>query len=112
MVLGSLERPQVLFDQTGRPGPARSLPRDDIDSLCRVEKDYVPGTERVLRFRFIEHSFEIQPGDSLRLDISSSCVPHFQVHSNRKGLQCDQTGADPCRNTVITGKSVLTLRCK
>ncbi|MBQ9338019.1 MAG: CocE/NonD family hydrolase [Lentisphaeria bacterium] len=94
-----------------RDGTAYAL-RDDIDSLCREEKDYIPGTERVLKFSFVEHSFEIQPGDSLRLDISSSCVPHFQVHTNRKGLQCDQTGADPCRNTVITGKSVLTLRCK
>ena len=94
-----------------RNGKALSL-RDDIDSLCRIQKDYIPGTERLLNFTFAEHSFEIQPGDCLRLDVSSSCVPYFQVHTNRKGLQTDQTGADPCRNTIITGKSVLTLRCR
>ena len=94
-----------------RDGKAYAL-RDDIDSLCREAKDYVPDTVRVLKFTFVEHSFEIQPGDRLRLDVSSSCVPHFQVHTNRKGLQADQTGADPCWNTVITGKSVLTIRCK
>ena len=94
-----------------RNGKALSL-RDDIDSLCRIQKDYIPGTERLLNFTFAEHSFEIQPGDCLRLDVSSSCVPYFQVHTNRKGLQTDQTGADPCRDTIITGKSVLTLRCR
>ena len=83
--------------------------RDDIDSLCRLEKEYVPGQERVLRFVFAEHAFRIRPGDRLRLDVSSSCVPHFQVHTNRKGLQARQSGADICRNTVITGKSCLTV---
>lgn len=94
-----------------RDGKALSL-RDDIDSLCRMEKDYIPGTERVLKFIFSEHSFEIQPGNSLRLDISSSCMPYFQVHTNRKGLQTDQIGANPCWNTIVTGKSVLTIHCK
>ena len=91
-----------------RNGKTISL-RDDIDSLCRLQKDYVPGTERVLKFTFVEHSFQIQAGDQLRLDVSSSCVPHFQVHTNRKGLLADHDGADPCRNTVLVGDSTLTL---
>ena len=86
--------------------------RDDIDSLCRLEKEYVPGQERVLRFVFAEHSFRIQPGDRLRLDVSSSCVPHFQVHTNRKGVLARHSGADICRNTVITEKSCLTVFSK
>ena len=49
---------------------------------------------------------------ALRLDVSSSCVPHFQIHTNRKGLQADQTGADICRNTIITGKSMLRIYCR
>ena len=91
-----------------RDGKAISL-RDDIDSLCRLEKDYVPGMERILKFIFPEHSFQIQPGDRLRLDVSSSCVPHFQVHTNRKGLLADHTGADIARNTILLGKTVLTM---
>ena len=94
-----------------RDGKTLSL-RDDIDSLCRVEKDYVPGSERILKFTLIEHSFLLRKGDQLRLDVSSSCVPHFQVHTNRKGLQADQTGADICRNTIITGKSVMRIYCR
>ena len=94
-----------------RDGKAICL-RDDIDSLCRREKDYTPGTERVLKYTFAEHSFLLRKGDQLRLDVSSSCVPHFQVHTNRKGLQADQTGADICRNTIITGKSMLRIFCR
>ena len=66
----------------------------------------------MLKFTFVEHSFQLQPGDQLRLDVSSSCVPHFQVHTNRKGLQADQTGADICRNTIVLGNSVLTMYFK
>ena len=94
-----------------RSGRAICL-RDDIDSLCRLEKDYAPGSERILKFSLTEHSFLLRKGDQLRLDVSSSCVPHFQVHANRKGLQADQTGADICRNTIITGKSMLRIYCR
>ena len=94
-----------------RDGKTFSL-RDEIDSLCRAEKDYTPGSERILKFSLIEHSFQLRKGDQIRLDVSSSCVPYFQVHTNRKGLQADQTGADICRNTVITGKSVLRIFCR
>ena len=83
--------------------------RDDIDSLCRVEKEYTPGGERVLRFILPEHSFKIAAGDRLRLDVSSSCVPYFQVHTNRKGLLALHEKADCCYNTVITGKSHMIL---
>ena len=94
-----------------RNGKTISL-RDDIDSLCRLNKDYVPGTERILKFTFEEHSFKIQPGDQLRLDVSSSCIPYFQVHTNRKGLLADHDGADSCRNTIILGHSILTIHLR
>ena len=89
-----------------RNGKTVSL-RDDIDSLCRIEKDYIPGEERVLRYTFVYHSFKMLKGDALRLDISSSCVPHFQVHTNNKGIQALQTNANICKNTIITGKSFI-----
>lgn len=91
-----------------RGGKTVSL-RDDIDSLCRKEKEYVPGEERVLKYTFVPHAFKMYKGDRLRLDVSSSCVPYFQVHTNRKGVQALQTQADICRNTVITGKSFIRL---
>ena len=94
-----------------RQGKTVSL-RDDIDSLCRTEKDYVPGTERVLKYTFVAHAFKMVRGDRLRLDVSSSCVPYFQVHTNKKGMQALQTTAEVCRNTVITGKSFIRLFTK
>jgi hypothetical protein len=49
----------------------------------------------------------MQKGDALRLDVSSSCVRHFQVHTNHKGIQALQTSAQICKNTIITGKSFI-----
>ena len=83
--------------------------RDDIDSLCRTNPDYQPGETAVLHFEFTEHCYAVKKGEQLRLDVSSSCVPHFLVHTNRKGAMAEQTGADTAWNTICTGKSVLTL---
>ena len=94
-----------------REGKALSL-RDDIDSLCRVKKEYTPGEKCLLHYTFAPHAFRLFKGDCLRLDVSSSCVPYFQVHTNRKGLQALQTGADLCRNTVHTGNSFVKLYYK
>lgn len=93
-----------------RDGKTLSL-RDDIDSLCRTEKTYTPGTERKLHFVFAPHAFKLRAGDRLRLDVSSSCVPYFQVHSNYPGLQALQTVAKSSRNTVITGLSQIKIHC-
>ena len=94
-----------------KDGKALSL-RDDIDTLCRKTGDYTPNEEYEINYIFGDHSFEINPGDLLRLDVSSSCHPYFQVHSNRKGLQALQTGYDICRNTCVTGKSYIRLFCE
>ena len=91
-----------------RDGKALSL-RDDIDSLCRAGGPYTPGEERILTFRFAPHAFSLLPGDRLRLDVSSSCVPYFQVHTNYPGLQARQTRAKSCRNTILLGASRLRL---
>lgn len=91
-----------------RNGKTVSL-RDDIDSLCRLEKTYTPGEERILHFTFAPHAFKIHRGDRLRLDVSSSCVPYFQVHTNKRGLQALHGTAECCRNTIITGKSFVRI---
>ena len=85
------------------------LLRDDIDTLCRLTGQYTPGEEKEINYTFGDHSFEINPGDSLRLDVSSSCFPHFQVHSNRPGIQALHDKADICRNTCVTGKSYIKI---
>ena len=91
-----------------RDGVALSL-RDDICHLRHFHPDYEPGAEAVIRFLMAPHSFLARKGDCIRVDVSSSCMPHFVPHTNRAGLYCDQTGADPTVNTILTGKSFLVL---
>lgn len=93
-----------------RDGAALGL-RDDIDSLCRLEKEYTPGEERIINFTFGDISLLLKKGDVLRLDISSSCVPFFQVHTNQPGVQALHDRAEISRNTIITGSSYLKIFC-
>lgn len=99
---------RISFERNGKTLPLR----DDIDSLCRLEKNYTPGTERIVNFIFAPHAFKLLAGDRLRVDISSSCAPHFHVHTNQRGLQALQTSAKICRNTIITGSSCLSIYTK
>ena len=82
--------------------------RDDIDTICRTVPDYIPGEEAVLHYKLAGHCYRVRKGEQLRLDVSSSNVPHFLPHTNRKGAMVEQTGADIAYNTVLTGKSRIT----
>jgi len=83
--------------------------RDDILSLAGQNPDYVPGTEAELNFSMDRIAFRILPGDRIRLDVSSSAWPFYVPHTNRKGLFSEQTSATVAHNTVVLGKSALTL---
>ena len=79
--------------------------RDDITSIGYQHPHYNSGNAVELDFTLGHHSFLLEPGDRLRLDVSSSAYPLFHVHTNRNGLQTAQTGADIATNTIITGCS-------
>lgn len=83
--------------------------RDDIRTLCYEHPDYTAGSFVELDFKFPVHSFVIEEGDRLRLDISSSCFPYYFVHTNRRGIQAYQTGSDIATNTVELGEACLSL---
>jgi predicted acyl esterase len=85
--------------------------RDDITSLCYATPDYAPGTEKAVDFCFSDHAFRISPGDVLRLDVSSSCS-HFVPHTNNTGLQSVQKTCRVANNTIVCGKSCVTLFCE
>ena len=91
-----------------KDGKAWSL-RDDITSLRFQHPGYQPGKTVPLDFSFAPHAYWIEPGDRLRLDISSSCFPYYLTHTNRPGVQALQTGADIAHNTVILGPSEILL---
>lgn len=92
----------------GRDGKWLPL-RDDIDSVRRHVPDYAPGAECVLKYTLAPHAFKLRSGDRLRLDVSSSCAPHFQIHTNQPGLQALMTSARSCRNTILAGSSFVRL---
>jgi len=92
----------------GREGKWLSL-RDDIDSVRRHVPNYTPGEECVIKYTLAPHAFRLRNGDRLRLDVSSSCAPHFQIHTNRPGIQALRTTARICRNTILAGKSFVRL---
>ncbi len=83
--------------------------RDDIQQISNFRPDYVPGQETELTFCFDEHAFTVKKGERLRIDISSSAFPHYVPHTNRRGLFSEQTTARIADNTVILGKSFLTV---
>ena len=83
--------------------------RDDIQQISNFDAEYTPGQEITIDFSFDEHAFVIRKGQKIRIDISSSAFPLYVRHTNRRGLQCDQTTACIADNTVYLKQSTLTL---
>lgn len=79
--------------------------RDDITSLCYQLDDYTPGEEVKLHFELAPLAWEFQAGDQLRIDVTSSCFPHYSLHTNVKGLQAEIDKPKYANNTVVLGKS-------
>ena len=84
------------------------LLRDDITSLCADGRDYTPGTEKSVSFRFADHAFRLEKGDVLRVDVSSGCS-QFAPHGNVKGLQATVRTPKVAHNSVRADASTLTL---
>ena len=62
-----------------------------------------------MKFSFDEHAFLVKKGERIRIDVSSSAHPLYVRHTNQKGLYCEQTTAKIAHNTIVCGKSALTL---
>jgi len=82
--------------------------RDDITSLCFHRPSYTPGLERTLDFTCPDHAFRLCAGDRLRVDVSSGSQA-FLAHTNFKGPQSEQPRTKIARNTLVAGKSFVTL---
>ena len=80
-----------------------------IGTLCAGGRDYIPGTKTRITLETSPHSFCLEPGDRLRLDVSSSCFPYFLPHTNRKGNKWEMDSALPAENAVYLGESTLTV---
>ncbi len=86
--------------------------RNEIDSICRTNPEFKENGEAVINFKLAPHHFKVAKGEALRLDVSSSCFPYYQLHSNFKGNQALQTETQVARNTIITGKSFISVPFK
>ena len=83
------------------------LLRDDIMSLA-YDAPYVPGTRRVLRYRFADHAFRLDKGDRLRVDVAGSCE-HFAPHPNVKGCSFREKNTKIAVNRIFAEESLLIL---
>lgn len=83
--------------------------RDDIHSLSEFAPDYAPGEEVVIRFTFDDLALPLKKGERLRIDVSSSAYPFFVPHTNKRGLYSVQSEAFIAHNTLVCGKSKVTL---
>lgn len=84
------------------------LLRDDITSVLFQRKTYEPNLSCVLSFRFSDHAFRLEPGDQLRVDVSSGCA-QFAPHGNVRGEQALVREPKVAHNRVFAGESELVL---
>lgn len=83
--------------------------RDDINQISNFCSDYIPGGKVEMEFAFDEHAFVIQKGEKLRIDISSSALPHYVRHTNNRGLFCEQRTTKIADNTVVLDASYIEI---
>ncbi len=86
--------------------------RDDINQISNFDLNYIPNTDLEMDFSFDEHAFMVKKGEKLRIDISSSNLPHYVRHTNQKGLFSEQTTAKIADNTVLLDESYIELPIK
>jgi putative CocE/NonD family hydrolase len=83
------------------------LLRDDIRSLA-YDSQYIPGTHRLLRYRFADHAFRLEKGDRLRVDVAGASE-HFAPHPNVKGDAFKVKKPKVANNQIFAHESKLVL---
>lgn len=84
--------------------------RDDIRTLCHELREYQPGNVVNLKFKTSAICWEINPGDEIRIDISSSAFPVFAPHTNVKAtIQAEVEKPKYAHNTILCGNSFVTI---
>ena len=82
--------------------------REDITSLSYQLGDYTPGEKVTLHFETGSVVCQLNPGDSIRVDISSSAEGMYSLHTNVKGNQWEIAEPKIANTTVYTGISPIT----
>lgn len=90
-----------------RSGEAYAL-GEIAGALLTLNSSAKPDNPSLIQMRTHPLAFTLLPGDSLRVDISSS-ASEFVPHSNIKGHWAEVESSKPCRNTIYFGESHMTL---
>ena len=88
-----------------RTGIATLAFRDD---KLGSRQTYLPGDVVEVTVEMLPIVWEIQPGSRIRVDISSSDFPQYNVHSNYPGVWSEQTKTRVANQMVHTGKKYPT----
>lgn len=78
-------------------------------SITTIDQDqpkgekYTPGKVTKVELSMWDIVYTIKTGHRLRLDISSSDFPQFNLHCNYAGLWSTQTECRPAQQTILTG---------
>ena len=88
--------------------------RDDITSLSFAREQaaagpYEPGSTQRLTFDLVPIIWNVRPGSSLRLDISSSNYPVYNAHPNVREDWASTTHAKRAQQTLLSGRVSLPL---
>lgn len=89
-----------------KDGVAYNL-REDITSLSYQLGDYTPGEQVTLEFETGPVVCKLNPGDYLRVDVSSSAAGMYSIHTNVAGNQWEISQPVVAQNTVYTGSSFI-----
>lgn len=89
--------------------------RDDITSLGFRNTDepqgrYEPGSVVPLTFELVPIVWEVRPGSSLRLDVSSSNYPIYNAHPNVRGPWASIVDSKKATQTLKSGRLSIPLR--
>lgn len=87
-----------------KDGVAYNL-REDITSLSHQLGSYTPGEKVTLHFETGPVVCRLNPGDSLRVDVTSSAKGMYSIHTNVAGNQWEIAEPVTAQNTVYTGSS-------
>lgn len=79
--------------------------REDITSLSHEFGSYTPGEKVIVHFETSPMLMKLEPGDVLRVDISSSASRMYSLHTNVTGNQWEIAEPKIARNTVYCGES-------
>ncbi|MCI9121356.1 MAG: CocE/NonD family hydrolase [Oscillibacter sp.] len=87
-----------------KDGVAYNL-REDITSLSHQLGAYTPGDKVTLHFETSPVACQLNPGDFIRVDVTSSAAGMYALHTNQAGNQWEIAEPAVAQNTIYTGSS-------